>query len=334
MTVAERGTVQAVNAREWVEVLSTPSYVRSGKIVLPPDAGPDAGPIPSLGCPLSPQDPNCVAPKNFRSLAIGETDWIYGAQSFYGSFEVLYPFAFGPAGEATALFPFGEERQIDDVRVGPGPLILAVGYEGYPTSVRIPLVWRKPGPESETLPHEGFTDGPRPEQSDARGQIVGSGISPTLPVLWSPDGDSWRLSTLPLLEGAERGGAYGIDGDVIVGWSGDQGIGQHAVAWTESDGTWTPSLLPVPTDLVTCLRATGISGARVVGECADSDANVLGVVWQRNGDDWGILATLKSHRDSAQVSVAGISGTLAAGNSGQPWPGVSLPVAWRLPPEP
>lgn len=271
---------------------------------------------------------------NYRPLAIGETDWIFGAEVFGASGHVFgYQVAFGPEGEIVRLFPTGEEQEIDHVRIGPGPLILAVEYVGYPT-VQVPTVWRRPGTDREALPHEGFTDGPQPEQSDAHGRIVGSGISPTLPVLWSPDGDSWRLSTLPLLEGATRGGAYGIDGDVIVGWSGDQGIGQHAVAWTQNDGTWTPSLLPVPGDLVTCLRATGISGARVAGECADADANVIGVVWQRTGDDWEILATLKSHRDGAQVSVVGISGTLAAGNSGQPWPGVSLPVAWRLPPEP
>lgn len=200
-------------------------------------------------------------------------------------------------------------------------------------AVRIPKIWPHPGTDSETLPHEGFTDGPQPEQSDRLRRVVGSGIAPRIPVLWIPDGDGWRLSTLPLPEGAAQGGAYGIDGDVIVGWSGDQGIGQHAVAWTESEGTWTPDLLPVPSGLVTCLRATGISGARVAGECADSDANVLGVVWQRDGDEWSSVAILMPHADGEQVDVAGISGTLAAGNSGHPWPAASVPVAWRLPPK-
>lgn len=124
MAVAERGVVRAVNAREWIQVDARPAYINRVKIVLPPDAGGDAGPIPIVGCPLSPQDPGCLPSTRDRPLAMGETDWIYGwhVVAAGSAGELGYPLVFGPAGEAIPLFPFEEEQPIDHVRIGPGPL--------------------------------------------------------------------------------------------------------------------------------------------------------------------------------------------------------------------
>src|SRR5262245_37071794 len=61
MRLGATGTVTSVNTREWIAVYRpTPGIIGQGEIVLPPDAAPDAGPVPVVGCPwMPPIDPSC-----------------------------------------------------------------------------------------------------------------------------------------------------------------------------------------------------------------------------------------------------------------------------------
>lgn len=329
MALAASGRVNGVNAREWIPVVQRHSlgFVEDGVIVLPPDAGPDAGPIPVPGCPLSPPDPACVA--DGYPVAVGETDWIFGQgmRTTPSGFEVSAQNAYGPAGEIAQIF-FADAEIANSLRIGPGPLFSFIQDFGV-TQGLAPRAYRLDATDYTNLPREGFADGPQPWQSDARMRIVGGGIEPQLPVLWVPDGESWRLERLPLLDGGTRGGALGIDGDVIAGWSSDAGGAAKAVAWTESDGAWTPALLPLPEGVTRCGRAVGVSGDWIAGECTVAGGRVLGAVWQRDGDRWGFRATLTGLADGAEVRVVGISEDLVVGDSvrGQD----ESPVAWRLP---
>lgn len=103
------GTVTSVNRREWIAVhASAPFPIGKGAIVLPPDAGPDAGPLPVPGCRWLPEvDPACE--QLGQPVAVGESDWVYG----YGTgrtpsgFVAPFQYAAGPTGESAWLFGFG-----------------------------------------------------------------------------------------------------------------------------------------------------------------------------------------------------------------------------------
>lgn len=330
MRLEATGTVTSVNTREWIAVYrSTPGGIGQGTIVLPPDAGPDAGPVPVVGCPWMPPmiDPSCE--QLGQPVAVGESDWVvaYGTGRTPSGFLAPFEYAAGPAGEVEWIFGFGLPQFSDEVR--PAPPARFIGSLDATESPRIPVLWREPGAFWERLPAEGFVVGPRPFQGDASGRIVGAGLDPELPVLWSESDGAFRLEILPSLDGGGRGGAYGIDGDVIAGWSDDAGGARHAVVWMELDGALVPQELPQPADALRCDHAIAVSGRYVAGECLYAAARRVAVVWQRSGDTtWTVRAILQPLDGDEDSDVVGLAGTLAAGASSLDRR--TTPVAWRI----
>ncbi len=329
MSLGAFGRTAGVNAREWILILTqVPRGGEEGRVVLPPDASPGAGPLPVLGCPLGAPDPQCAV--DGFTLLIGETDWVYGAIEFITKrgLVVAMPFVFGPAGERVEIVPFASGDYVAGIALGPGPLV--IGSEPAAIDAWRPVVWRTPGIEREPLPADGFANGPRPSHSDERGRIVGHGLDPFVPVLWRPVDDGWTLETLPLLAGGTRGAASGVDDELIVGWSDEGGFAQHAVAWTEGDDGYAIAKLPLPDGAVACPDAIAVSDGRIVGECADADARVFAVVWQRDaGAAWTVGHLLAPSDGGDETRAVGISGTLVVGQSFRD--GARSPVAWRLP---
>jgi hypothetical protein len=329
MSLGAFGRAAGVNAREWILILTqTPRGGQEGRVVLPPDAGPGAGPLPVLGCPLGAPDPECAV--DGFPVSIGETDWIYGVVEFFTKRGLLVqmPLVFGPDGEYAELVAFATGDYVLDIGLGPGPLFF--GREPVTVDTWRPVVWRTPGLDREPLPNDGFANGPRPAHADERGRIVGNGLDPFLPVLWRPADDGWALETLPLLAGGARGAARGIDDELIVGWSDEGGIAQHAVAWTEGDDGYAIAKLPLPDGTAACPDAIAVSDGRIVGECADADARRLAVVWERRDDAWTVRHLLAPLDGGDETRAVGISGTLVAGQSFRDFS--RSPVAWRLPP--
>jgi hypothetical protein len=329
MRLGAIGTVTSVNTREWIAVYrSTPLPIGQGQIILPPDAGPDAGPVPVVGCPwMPPIDPACE--QRGQPLAVGESDWVvaYATDRTPSGFLAPFQYAAGPAGEVEWLIGFGLPQFSDEVR--PAPPARFIGSLDASESPRIPVLWREPGASWERLPAEGFVVGPRPYQGDATGRIVGAGLEPELPVLWSESAGAFRLEILPSLEGGGRGGAYGIDGDVIAGWSDDGGGARQAVVWIERDGAFVPQKLPRPADALRCDHAIAVSGSFVAGECVYAAGRGVAVVWQRTDDaTWTVRAILQPLDGDEDSAVVGLAGTLAAGSSSLDRR--ATPVAWRI----
>lgn len=329
MPLDAAGTVTSVNRREWIAVYrSAPGVIGQGVIVLPPDAGPDAGPLPVPGCRWLPElDPSCE--QQGQPVAVGESDWVYayGTGLTPSGFVAPFQYAAGPAGETEWLFGFGLTQFSEEVRVAPPARF--IGTLDAIESPRIPVLWREPGAFWERLPAEGFVVGPVPLQGDATGRIVGAGVDPELPVLWSESDGAFRLETLPLLDGGRHGGANGIDGDVIVGWSDSDDGTPHAVAWIERDGVFAPLELPVPDGARRCERAMAVSDPYVAGACVYAQARDEAVVWRRTGDaTWTVHAQLRPLDGDEESVVVGVAGTLAAGAS--ILDGRRTPVAWRI----
>lgn len=323
------GTVTSVNRREWIAVhRSAPFPIGQGVIVLPPDAGPDAGPLPVPGCRWLPEvDPACE--QQGQPVAVGESDWVYayGTGRTPSGFVAPFQYASGPAGDAAWLFGFGLTQFSEEVRVVPPARF--IGTIDSSESPRIPVLWPEPGDFWEPLPAEGFVVGPVPTHGDATGRIVGAGVDPELPVLWSESDGAFRLEILPRLDGGLHGGALGIDGDVIVGWSDSAGGAPHAVVWIEHDGAFTPQELPAPDGARRCERAVAISDPYVVGACLYASARDEAVVWRRTGDTtWTVHAHLLPLDGDEESFVVGVAGTLAAGASRLG--ARRTPVAWRI----
>lgn len=326
------GVVTSVNTREWIAVVDPEAYgqVGQGRIVLPLDAGPDAGPVPRPGCRWTPPlDPECQP--DGHAVAVGESEWIYayGTEQTPSGFDVPVQNAAGPEGEVFLLLGFGLDRNAQEIR--PAPPARFIGTIGGTGFTRIPVLWRTPLSGREPLPADGFADGPRPYQADARGRIVGAGVDPQLPVLWREGADgAFSLERLPLLDGGTRGGALGIDGDVIAGFSDEGQPSSHAVVWVERDGVFVPHELPVPDDVRRCTHAVAVSGPYVAGDCVvAASTHTVGVVWRRIGETtWAVHATLRPLDGDDDSTIVGLAGTLAAGASQRS--GTSTPVAWRI----
>lgn len=323
------GRVTSVNRREWIAIhRSTYDEIGEGRIVLPPDAGPDAGPLPVPGCRWLPEvDPSCE--QLGQPVAVGESDWVYayGTGGTPSGFAAPFQYAAGPAGETPLLLGFGLTQFSEEVRVAPPARF--IGTIDATESPRIPVLWREPGAFRERLPAEGFVVGPVPRHGDASGRIVGDGVDPELPVLWSESDGAFRLEILPLLDGGGRGGARGIDGDVIVGWSVSGDGAPHAVPWIERDGAFIPRELPVPDGALRCELATAISDPYVAGSCLYAQGRSEAVVWRRTGDaTWTVHAQLRPLDGDEESAVVGVAGTLAAGASilDSRW----TPAAWRI----
>lgn len=323
------GMVTSVNRREWIAIYrSAPGVIGQGVVMLPPDAGPDAGPLPVVGCRWLPEpDPACQ--QQGEPVAVGESDWVYayGTGLTPSGFVAPFQYAAGPAGESPWLLGFGLTQFSEEVRVAPPARFL--GTLDATESPRIPVLWREPGAFWERLPAGGFVVGPVPTHGDATGRIVGAGVDPELPVLWTESDGAFRLEALPLLDGGTRGGALGSDGDVIVGWSDSDDGPSHAVAWIERDGAFTPQELPAPDGALRCTRATAASDPYVSGSCVYAGARSEAVVWRRTGDTtWTVHAQLRPLDGDEESTVVGVAGTLAAGAS--ILDRRSTPVAWRI----
>ena len=335
MPLAVAGNLVGVNRREWIVVVRAAGGGNAdplGTVVLPPDAGPGAGPLPVPGCPLLDAPPGCTAQGTIMS--VGETDWTYGQTIFItpSDFRVPIEEAFGPLGEVVDLAAFAAGDVVNDVRPGPGPIF--IGTEPHFSAqlpAHRPVYWPAPGIARVPLPAGGFAAGPVPKQADAQQRIVGEGLDPVLPVLWLPGADGYALQLLALLDGGGQGGARGIDDGLIVGWSADASGSTHAVLWTLADAGVALQTLPVPVAAVSCTQAVGISGPRIAGECVAADGAVLAVVWARvDAATWTVAATLAPLPGDVAAHPVGISGDLVVGTSEH---GV-LPranVAWRLP---
>ena len=333
-----REVATSVNGRGWITLLSLTALSRqpvAGRIVLAPDAGPDAGPVPVPGCPLAAQSDGCAVGGDLR--VVGESDWVSGYTYFVAS-NLRTPLLtlFGPQGEVVPLEQLGDELGLTDVKPSPGELFVGLGplVEGDDTRHLRPYLFRAPGFVREQLPLEGFSEGPWPQQVSATGRIVGSGIDPSRPVRWEPSDGGYVLSVLPLLDGGKHGGAQGIAGDLVVGWS-DDAEGEHAVLWTVSGASVAIAVLPVAAGAASCTRALAISAGRIVGACASADGTPLAVLWaQGDGSaSWSVTRLLPPLPGGTIARVVALSGDLAVGSS-EDAAGVVQPVAWRLPAEP
>jgi hypothetical protein len=331
--------VDGVNTREWISAQFTaPSFVTDA-ILLPTDAGPDAGPLPVPGCPLIAPSPDCAVKAS--SFAIGETDWIYAVAPFPAEGGVTFhPAMIGPLGEIVGLFPPGQFVNFFGVKqpvVGPGSQLAWLLNEGSGSDLSKlrPIVWPRAGTDYGFLPNDGFETGPAPTAFDTGGGIAGAGIEPQLPVVWLPADADYSLIRLPLLPGGTRGGALGIDGDIVVGWS-DDGSTEHAVVWVHGDDSFAVSVLPLPETAAACTRAVSTSASRIVGECLHADGAVLSVLWDigDGADSWRIARILLPAPGDSVAHVTKISGDLAVGTSeGDSAAGGSATmqaVAWRL----
>lgn len=329
------GSASGVNAREWISI----EYVqpeRSWLIALPPDAGPDAGPLPVPGCPLGADSPSCASGDSTPML-VGDSDWYTGFTPVsLPSFTVDFPGAFGPRGEIVLTTDCcgGTPRGFAAVLPVPGERFLGTVEppDGETTSVQLPILWRTPGDVYEVLPVEGFRAGPQARAADAAGRIVGQGIDPALPVLWLPAGDGFELVVLPLLDGDTAGGAGGISDGRIAGWSGS-GARVRAVVWEPQGGeAWLARTLPEPDQLGSCI-AVAASGPRVAGNCRRANEDQRAVVWLYDGGAWRVETLLLPAPGISQSHVRALSGNLAVGHSVNQggFSTAGAPVAWRLP---
>lgn len=320
-----------VNAREWIVVGALPGQ-RSAEpvaVVLPWDAPASAGPLPVPGCVLGAVDPDCRAAATI--VAIGETDWASGYRMEEQPDGDVHAFnvMIGPDGEVVPLVAPGDPLESFGSRPGPGPIFFGDGMLG--GSVRA-VVWRGAGSRYEVLPADGFDESPHPRASDEAQRIVGEGGVPELPVLWTPDDGGYRLDVLPLLPGDTVGGALGIAGGRVVGWSrGPEG--DRAVVWTLAGGGAVVEALPLPPEALRCIRADAISGARIVGAC-DGAGGRIAVAWMsRAGDDgWDETRVLAALHPGEHAIAHAVSGELVVGASVLSYPTQysSRPVAWRL----
>ena len=111
-----------VNGRAWIVVAQQPSPYRPYEpvdVVLPPDAGPDAGPAPVPGCALLSRDQACRPQASV--VAVGETDWVYGQQRITlpsGAVAAIH-LAIGPLGELVPLVAAGDPLELFEARPGP-----------------------------------------------------------------------------------------------------------------------------------------------------------------------------------------------------------------------
>jgi hypothetical protein len=333
------GFASGVNAREWISI----EYVQPQRrwlITLPPDAGPDAGPLPLPGCPLGADSPSCASGGS-RPTLVGDSDWYTGFTPVsLPSFTVDFPAAFGPQGEIVLTIACcgGTPRGFGAVLPVPGERF--VGTVEPPdeetASVQLPILWRTPGDVYEVLPVGGFRAGPQARAADAAGRIVGQGIDPVLPVLWLPAGDDFELVLLPLLAGDTAGGAGGISDGRIAGWSGSP-AGVRAVVWESHGGddgetVWVARVLPEPDELGSCM-AVAASGPRIAGNCRRASEDQGAVVWLHDGGAWRVEALLLPAPDISQSTVRALSGDLAVGHSVEQGGSqtAGAPVAWRLP---
>jgi len=328
---------RSVSPREWISlvyVLGSPTEgtARYARVVLPPDAGPDAGPLPVPGCPLGEASPECEDAGGVP-MQVGESDWYFGSTVVdVTSFRVSFPAVFGPDGEVSVLFCCDRSVPVNDILPLPGARFLGRLEDVDPTHPDAgflrPILWRKPQPPFELLPLGEFTRGARAYGGDAAGRIVGQAVDPPLPLVWVPAGEDFEIVVLPLLGGDRRGIAYGISGGRVVGASAD-----HAVVWEPSGSGWDgPQVLPTPEEATAC-TAQAIDGPRVVGNCELPNGDRRAVSWHAHGDGWYLEARLLPVPEVSQSFVRSLSGDLAVGHSinqgGFLTPGA--PVAWRLP---
>ena len=340
MKLGETGRATSVNGREWIVVRSSPAGAVLGfqtAVVLPPDAGPDAGPLPELACFDSSTLPDGSCFHEFDlPLDVAETDWLSGLAVFVsGGAPSAVAVAFQSGGAARSLDSSAASLPClvptaETIGVGPGPLFFALAtcrLDGI--AATLPVVWRSADAASlALLPMTGFSAGPRPARADADGRIAGAGIVPELPVVWRLAGDAYTLERLPLLDGGTRGGALGIDAGQIVGWSDDASGDEHAVAWQEGAEGFAVEQLPRPDFATSCARATASSAQRIAGLCAD-DGGSFGVVWTAGETDGWRVELLLGPVGAGDSAALGISGDLAVGWSGSD--ARPVPAAWRLP---
>ena len=331
------GRTFGVNAREWILVSDSTASFEFRAIVLPPDAGEGAGPLPVPGCPLTAPSPACAVEAD--PLVIGETDWIFAIAPFASDGGTLFrPAMMGPLGEIVALFPHDYRWNPADVRqpvVGPGSRLAWLLNEselGAASRLR-PVVWPTAGTEFADLPQGGFAQGPAPLGVDADGRIAGAGIDPELPVVWLPSNGDYTLVALPLLAGGKRGAALGVDDDLVVGWS-DDGSAEHAVLWLRRAEGYEVRALPLPESAVACTRAVAISSTRIVGACAAEGDAPLAVLWEAGADTGSrdVVRLLQPLPGDAVARVVAVSGDLAVGTSAKTSQSRPQQAGWRLPP--
>ncbi len=328
------GFARGVNAREWIAIFAVRNGSPSTHVVLPPDAGPDAGPLPVPGCPLGAGSDACELAGSIL-MQVGETDWVFGSAPVeLPSFTVSFPAVFGPAGEAELVIDCcGRSSPANDVLPLPGAHFLGNLDDVAPShpeaGKRRPILWPAPGPDFELLPVADFDRGVAAYGGDAEGRIAGQGGDPPRPIVWVPDGDGgFDVVVLPLAAGDSRGGAADVDGGSVVGFSGTR-----AVVWEPLAAGWdAPLPLPMPGDAISC-TAVAISGPRVVGNCELASADSRALSWRRDGDGWRVEAILLPVPGVTQSLVRALSGDLAVGDSVAPRlpPTQGTPVAWRLP---
>ena len=185
MALGEHGEIAtSVNARQWITLRRTTppgDPEQDGRIVLPPDAGADAGLAPVLGCPFDAPARECMA--DAYPVLVGESEWISGyirhvaGSGFHFEFAAL----FGPTGRIVDLQKLGDEQWLTGVVPQPGGVFIGLDgkHEGDDTRHFRPVLWRAPDFAREDLPIRGFDEGPWPQQVNAEGRIVGSGIVPS-----------------------------------------------------------------------------------------------------------------------------------------------------------
>jgi len=328
------GYARGVSPREWIALVYVQGLTRRTRIVLPPDAGADAGPLPVAGCPLGAASPECERSGSV-AMQVGESDWYFGSTPVeLPSFTVSFPAVFGPAGEVElAIQCCGMSSPADSVLPLPGARFLGDLQEvepGHPEAgIPRPILWRAPGSDFELLPLGPHADGALAYGGDATGRIVGQGAgSRPQPIVWEPTADGgFAVVTLPFAGGDSLAGARDVEDGTVVGWSGTR-----AVAWEPQGAGWSARVLPAAEATTACL-AVAISGARVAGNCSADGRDFRAVTWLRAGDGWRVEAVLQPAPGIPQSNVHALSGDLAVGDSSQPGagPNAGAPVAWRLP---
>jgi hypothetical protein len=317
----------SVSPREWITITVPGTFDDETVLALPPDAGPDAGPLPVPGCPLFDRPAGCGA-RGFIDT-VGNSDWATGfAETDITSVPAYFPAAFGPGGEVSILDCCDTQSAVSQLVPVPGGRFLGVKPDPADDVRRGVLV--RDGGEYEFLPSGAFADGTTPRAADASFTIVGDAGAVRTPVAWRPVGDAYELVVLTIPDDDVAGSAVAIEDGRIAGYSG-RDLSLRAVVWAAPDVDATPVPLPLLEATISC-RPTALSAGRVAGNCVDEPRREHALLWSSDapGTSWHVSALLLPVAGDTAAHVSGLAGDLAVGWS-IAGDGTERAVAWRVP---
>jgi hypothetical protein len=316
-----------VSPREWITITVPGMFDDDTVLALPPDAGPDAGPLPEPGCPLFARPDGCGA--NGLIGTVGNSDWAAGvAESDVPSVPAFFPAAFGPGGEVAILDCCDTQSAVSQLVPVPGGRFVGVKPDPADDVRRGVLV--REGGGYQFLPSGAFTAGTVARAADASFTVVGDGGERRMPVAWRPVGDAYELVELRLPDGDFAGSAVAIEDGRIAGYGG-RDLALHPVVWAAPDAETTPVLLPLLDGTISC-RSMALSAGRVAGNCLDDGRRESALLWSPDatGTSWSVTALLQPAQGDTAAHVSGLAGDLAVGWS-IAGDGTERAVAWRVP---